>query len=103
MILVNSVNGTPIKLTRERWNHIIKRHPELEDQKEKVLETLRQPDFVQEGDFESFLAIKFYKETPLTTKFLVVIYKEVAGKDGFILTAYFTNKPSERKKTIWKT
>lgn len=102
MIIVKSVNKVPIRLTRERWNYIIRRHPEIKNQKEKVLETLVEPGLIQKGDFGELLAIKLYKNTPLTTKFLVVVYKEVTETDGFIITAYFTNKPSERRKAMWK-
>lgn len=101
MIIVKSVNRVPIRLTQERWSYITRRHPEIKEQREKVLETLKEPNFIQKGDFGELLAIRHYKNTPLTTKFLAVVYKEMKG-DGFIITAYFTNKPSTRRKEIWK-
>ena len=57
---------------------------------------------IQEGDFGELIGIKFYKRTPLTSKYLAVIYKEVSNTDGFVVTAYYAKKPSERRKTIWK-
>lgn len=102
MIIIKSKNNIPLRLTKERWNHIILRHPELDGQKEQVLETITDPDMIQEGDFEELIAIRFYDKTPLTSKYLVVIYKEVVETDGFIISAYYTNKPSERRKVIWK-
>ena len=36
------------------------------------------------------MAVRFYATTPLTSKFLVVPYREVSAQDGFVLTAYFT-------------
>jgi hypothetical protein len=66
------------------------------------LETVTIPDLIQEGDFGEFLAVKFYEKTPLTSKYLVVIYKEVIDTDGFIITAYYATKPSERRKILWK-
>jgi hypothetical protein len=39
---------------------------------------------------------------PEERKYLVIIYKEVMNSDGFIITAYYTVKPSERRRTIWK-
>ena len=102
MIIVKSVENVPVRLSQERWEHIIKRHPEMKYQKERVLETIENPDLVQKGDFGGRLAIKFYEDTPLTSKFLVVIYKEVSKLDGFIITAYYTNKPSGRRKALWK-
>lgn len=102
MIIIKSIENIPIRLTQERWNHIIQRHPELEGQKDKVLETVSSPDFIQEGDLNDLLAIKYFKQTPLTQKFLVVVYKEIEKKEGFVITAYFTALPSKRRKILWK-
>ena len=73
----------------------------MEDQEEKVLETISNPDIIQQGDFDELLAIKFFDNTPLTKKYLVVIYKEI-NEDGFVITAYFTRKPLERRLIVWK-
>jgi hypothetical protein len=102
MVIVKSKNNVSIRLTTERWKHIVTRHPEMLDQKEHVLETIGDPYVIQQGDFGEFIAIRFYEKTPLTSKYLVVIYKEVSSIDGFVITAYFTAKPSERRKIIWK-
>jgi hypothetical protein len=102
MLLVHSRNRVPIRLTEERWQHIVRRHPEMDGQREQVLETLAEPGMIQQGDFGELLAIRFYPETPLTRKFLVVVYREVSPDDGFILTAYLTNRPSARRVTLWK-
>lgn len=50
MIAVYSRNQVPIRLTQERWEHILRRHPEMTNQKDLVLETLGDPDLIQEGD-----------------------------------------------------
>ena len=102
MLIVHSRNGVPVRLTKERWQHIARRHPEMDDQGEQVLETLAEPDMIQQGDFGELLAVRFYPETPLTRKFLVVAYREVSPEDGFILTAYLSSQPSARRVTIWK-
>ena len=87
MIIVRSRHGVPVRLTEERWLHIISRHPEMGEQRDRVLETLAAPDMIQEGNLGELLAIRFYPETPLTSKFLVVAYREVSDDDGFILKA----------------
>ena len=102
MIIIKSIRGVHIRVSNERWEHIIRRHPEMDNQKEKVLETVGNPDLIQKGDFGELLAIRYYKDTPLTSKFLVVVYKEINNIDGFIITGYFTNEPSERRAEIWK-
>ncbi|MBI5026830.1 MAG: hypothetical protein HZC12_08950 [Nitrospirae bacterium] len=102
MIIVKSKNNVSLRLTKERWNHIVLRHPEMDGQREQVLETVTEPDLIQQGDFGEFIAVRFYAKTPLTSKHLVVIYKEVIDTDGFIITAYYATKPSERRKIVWK-
>lgn len=94
MIVIYSKNSVPIRVTKERWGHITRRHPEMGSQKEKVEE--------QEGDFGELLAVRFYPKTPLTKKYLVIAYKEIPKQGGFILTAYFTGAPSKRRRVLWK-
>jgi uncharacterized protein YuzE len=84
MLIVRSHNGVPVHLTEERWQHIMSRHPEMKEHRDRVLETLVEPDMIQEGDFGEQLAVRFYAETPLTSKYLVVAYREVSAEDGFI-------------------
>jgi len=40
-----------VRLTEERWMHIVSRHPEMAEYRSKVLETIATPDYVQQGDF----------------------------------------------------
>jgi hypothetical protein len=102
MLIVRSHNGVPVRLTEERWQHVVRSHPEMDDQHERVLETLAEPNMIQLGDSGELLAIRFYPETPLTSKFLVVAYREVSPNDGFILTAYLASRPSARRVVVWK-
>lgn len=102
MIIVRSKQDVPIRLSVERWEHIIRRHPEMKNEKNRVLETVSNPEFIQQGDFGEFLAIKFYDDTPLTRKYLVVAYKEIDKEDGFVITAYLTTKLLERRPILWK-
>ena len=102
LIVTRSKNDIPIRLTQERWSHIVERHPEMENQKSRVLETLNSPDLLQAGDLGTLIAAKLYPQTPLSEKFLVVIYKELSQTDGFVLSAYLTNRPRERRKVLWK-
>jgi len=39
-----SVSGKRIRLTKERWNHIRERHPEVADKLSEILETIADPD-----------------------------------------------------------
>jgi hypothetical protein len=102
MILVLSHNGVPVRLTTERWDHITNQHPEMATMREGILETVGDPDMIQAGDFGEILAIRHFATTPLTSKYLIVAYRESAADDGFILTAYLARKPSARRELIWK-
>lgn len=102
MLIVKSVSGVPIRLTEERWQHIRVRHPEMQDQQERILETVAEPDLVQKGDAGELLAVRRYDRTPLTEKCLVVPYRELNEEDGFILTAYLTSQPSAWREIVWK-
>lgn len=102
MEIVQSRGGVPIRLTDERWKHITENHPEVSAMHREVLETVAEPDLIQEGDSEEFLAIRHYDQTPLTTKYLVVPYREMSEQDGFVLTAYLTSRPSSSRTVQWK-
>lgn len=102
MITTYSKNSIPIRIPNERWEHIIRRHPEMTNQIEKVMMTIAEPDIIQEGDSGELLAIRFFPKTPLTQKYLVAAYREISSQDGFVLTSYFTIQPSKRRKILWK-
>jgi len=102
VLIVRSRNGVAIRLTEERWGHIARRHPEMAEQRERLLETVVEPDSILEGDEGAVMAVRLYAETPLTQKFLVVPYREISPEDGFIVTAYFTSQPSPNRRVLWK-
>ena len=102
MLITQSVDGVPIRLTTERWGHICRRHPDMHGQQERVLETVRSPAELLEGDFGAKLAARFYRRTPLTSKFLVVAYKELSQTDGFVMTAYFARRLPTWRQRLWK-
>ncbi len=101
MLSTISRNGISIRLPDERWQHIRDRHPEMLDQQDRILETVADPDMIQQGDSGEKLAIRSYTDTTLGSKFLVVAYREISPDDGFILTAYFTNRPSTQRTILW--
>ena len=102
MKIVTSVAGVPIRLTPERVAHMVRRHPEMAGQEERVLETVATPDYVQLGDAGTLVAIKHYPSTPLTEKDCAVVYRELSGEDGFVVTAYFTSQPAQWRQIAWK-
>ena len=102
MKIVKSFLGIPIRLTSERWSHIEHRHPEMKGEGDTVLNTVANPDYVQQGDKGELIAVKHYAETPLTEKYCIFVYRETGENDGFIVTAYFTSRPAAWRKILWK-
>lgn len=98
MEIVKSINSIPIRLTDERWVHIIENHDDMAGYYDEVLNIVESPDFVIKGYGEALIALK-----QLETKFLAVVYKEIRSSDGFIITAYFTNNIKlEREVILWQ-
>lgn len=85
MEIVYSVNKVPIRLTYERWYHIIENHDELASYFHNVLETIEKPEFVIRGNSGSLKATKNISKK----KWLAVLYRELSKRDGFVITAYF--------------
>ena len=92
-----SINDVPIRLTYERWFHIIENHDDLASYYFQVLETVENPEFIIRGNKGSLKAVKNIGKN----KWLIVVYKEISKRDGFIITAYFLNKRS-KGDVIWK-
>ena len=70
-------------MTDERFNHIIKNHPELSGKENNIIEMIENPDIIFEDNFNELLAVKFYDKTPMSeNEYLVVIYKETENDDG---------------------
>ena len=98
---VNSINNFPVRLTDERWNHIVENHNEMAGYYYDVLETIAAPNYVLQGDRNELWAIKFISEK----KCILVIYREIKYKnDGFIITSFLTTKFNKllKRKILWK-
>lgn len=82
--------------------HIDHRHPEMAGQEEKILETVADPDLIQEGDADTTIALKHYPISPLTEKFCAVVYREVSNTDGFVVTSYFCSRYASNRRILWQ-
>ncbi len=99
MDIAKSVNEVPIRLTSERWLHITEEHSEMAGHYYDVLEVICEPDAVYKGKAGETIATKEVE----VKKYLVVVYKEISIKDGFVITAFLTRriKQFERRKRLW--
>jgi hypothetical protein len=92
-----SINGVPIRLTFERWCHIVENHDDMASSFHDVLDTIEYPEIVVRGNRGSLKAAKSMGNR----KWLVVIYREFSKNDGFAITAYFLGtKP--KGNVIWQ-
>jgi hypothetical protein len=95
---VRAKSGLPIRLTDERWSHIIEEHGELSELREEVLRTISDPERILAGDKGALLTLR----TLEPGKWLVVIYRELE-EDGFVITAFLTRRfrSLERRTQLW--
>ena len=96
-----SVNNIPIRLTDERWMHIVENHDEMAGYYFDVLETVSNPELIFQGQEDELWAVKYVSKN----KVLLVIYKESKQEnDGFIITAFFTTKINKllKRRIIWQ-
>ena len=86
---VKSFLNKNIKITKDYWDKIIKtKHRIMKDKENLVKETLKNPDEIRisRKDKSVFL---YYKK--LKGKYCCIVAKHLNG-DGFIITAYMTDK-----------
>jgi hypothetical protein len=102
MDIAVSKNKVPIRLTDERWHHITTGHPEIADYYYEILDTIENPRIIYQGDNDGLIAVSLYLD--ITDKFIVVVYKETSISDGFVITAFLSNKEQKFTKKIitWK-
>jgi len=99
-MIVNSINGVPIRLPQERWLHIVSHHSEMAPYYFEVLEVIAEPERIFEGNEGELIAVKEHS----LGKYFVVIYREINGEDGFVITAFLTRriKRIERRRMLWQ-
>ena len=97
MDTTESLEGVPIRLTAERWLHIVENHDEVAGYYDEVLDVVAGPDMILPGYGGSLVAVRGLG----ARRFLCVVYRQISRQDGFVITAYFSHK-IERKKAIWK-
>jgi len=95
--LADSVNGVPIRLTDERWEHILDSHPELASYRETLLDAIENPDYILASRRGAFAAVAVLGRKA----FLHVFYVEKSRRDGFIISARVEEK-LDKAKILWR-
>lgn len=90
---VEDITGRIIYLTKERWRHIIHRHPLLFNQIESIKGTIITPLAIINSLSDE--NIRYYytynKKIKSREKYLLIIIKYLNG-NGFIITSYYTQR-----------
>lgn len=94
--IVESIDGVPIRLTDERWEHICL-HADMSGFYEAVLEAVNYPEFILRGQRGVKIAVLNVGKR----KWLHVMYRELSKKDGFIIAA-FIDDDYDREIIIWR-
>ena len=92
-----SVNGVPIRLTEERWEHILDSHPELASYHETVLDAVENPDYILASRRGALAAVVVMGRKA----FLHVFYVEKSRHDGFIISVRVEEK-MDKAKIVWR-
>jgi hypothetical protein len=95
--IADSVNGVPIRLTDERWEHILDSHPELASYRETILDAVENPDYILASRRRALAAVVVLGRKA----FLHVFYLEKGRLDGFILSARVEEK-MDRANIVWR-
>jgi hypothetical protein len=91
-----SVNEVPVRLTEERWEHIVSNKPYMQAYYEKVLDAIERPTWILREYAGALVAVLVLGKQ----RYLSVVYRELGQKDGFIITAFIARKVN-RKAMIW--
>lgn len=96
MDIAYSVNEVPIRLTEERWGHIVENKPYMRAYYGKVLAAIEKPTWVLRGYAGAFVAVLSLGRR----QFLNVVYREISRHDGFVITAFISRK-ANKGNVIW--
>jgi hypothetical protein len=95
--IADSVNGVRIRLTGERWEHILDSHPEMASYRETILDAVENPDYILASRRGALAAVMVLGRKA----FLHVFYVEKSGRDGFILSAYLEEE-MDKARIVWR-
>ena len=92
-------DGTVVRLTDERIEHILAQHADMSQFINRIPDVLKMPDVVFQDnlDPEVFAYVKRYPDLPSTGKLLLVAMVRRVG-DAFVLTAYMAKERNARSR-----
>lgn len=92
MEITYSINAVPIRLTEERWEHIMSNKPYMDVYRDRMLEAVEYPTWILRGYSGALIAVLAVARR----RYLHVVYKEVNPDDGFVITAFVSHNYNKR-------
>ncbi len=96
MDIAYSKNGVPIRITDERWLHVVENHDELAGYHDDVLAVIENPEWLTRGRRGSLIAWRSHGRLG----FLCVHYPEASDDDGCVITAYRVRR-AKKEPRVW--
>ena len=95
---VKTTSGKVIRTTKSHWDLISKlKHPEIEGKEAEVKSCLINPVEIRKSSEDSNVYLYY---SPYMQYYICVVARHLNG-DGFIITAYMTDKIKEGE-VVWK-
>ena len=91
---IKDKTGRKIHLSKERWNHIVAKHPDMADKLDEIKQALIQPAMIVQHKYDDTMRnyCRYYKNERC---YLLVSVKYLNG-EGYVATAFFTRKVIRR-------
>jgi len=93
--------GRWIRLPKERWRRMRRRHPEVTAYEPTVLDTLGRPDHILVGDAGTRVAVLRLTRGAFVDRHLVVVFREEGELEAEIVTAYITRAYELDREGLW--
>jgi|TARA_B100001971_G_C18191236_1_gene538729 hypothetical protein len=87
---VEDKSGRKIKLTKERWTHIVTKHSDMADKINEIIDTLIKPTLIEQHKYNDDMR-NYYRYYKSEKCYLHVSVRYLNG-GGFIATAFLTKK-----------
>lgn len=87
---ITDKTGRKIRLTKKQWSHITRKHPQIANYQEEIINTLKNPLKITDYGFDDKVRYyyKYLKHKTSPEKYLLVIVKYLNGT-GFIISSFF--------------
>lgn len=90
VLFIAGTGSRKIRLTKERWRHITREHPEVTDI-EELKAAVQKPLTVTPSVYDPENVAWHYRYNKEKKRYLMVAVKYLNG-DGFIITCHYTRK-----------